>query len=72
MAKVKVLEKLKSQLQIKHLVSMKQIIKITCQNFRRALINDFKIKYNFERFMIKIQKLVEAGRALEEKMEIQN
>jgi hypothetical protein len=71
-AKVKVLEKLKSQLQIKHLVSMKQIIKITCQNFRRALINDFKIKYNFERFMIKIQKLVEAGRALEEKMEIQN
>ena len=51
---------------------MKQIIKITCQNFRRALINDLKIKYNFERFMIKIQKLVEAGRALEEKMEIQN
>ena len=51
---------------------MKQIMQITWPNFRIALINDLKIKYNLERFMIKIQKLVEAGRALEGKTEIKN
>lgn len=47
-------------------------MQITWPNFRIALINDLKIKYNFEKFMIKTQKLVEAGRALEGKTEIKN